>query len=114
MRWFTRDGFKGSDGVWGGDLVDTMTPAAGRDKVQHAVLGAFLFLLLSRWTTLSDPLALAGVAVVAAAWEVAEFTRYRRWQSAGAPSPWPFAADLMSWRDVVATVAGATLALAIF
>jgi hypothetical protein len=112
--WLSRDGFRGADGILGGDLVDLNTPAAGRDKVQHLVAGGLLALLLVRWTPLGPWAALVGVLLVASAWEVVELVRYRRWRravEAGAGSPWPFAADRMSWRDVVATVGGAALAV---
>lgn len=109
--WWAEDGFRGTDGVLGGDLVDAATPFASRDKIQHLVAGALLALLLARWTTLGAIPVLGAVLVLAAAWEILELIRYRHWQAAGGTGPWPFAADRMSWRDLVATVAGAVLAL---
>jgi hypothetical protein len=110
-NWWAGDGFRGADGVWGGELVDQATPFAGRDKVQHVVIGALLALLLARWATLGTIPVLGVVLILSGAWEAVELLRYRHWQAAGAPPPWPFAADRMSWRDVVAALAGALLAL---
>ena len=110
-NWWAEDGFRGADGILGGDLVDTGTPFAGRDKVQHLAAGALLALVLARWTPFGALLALGVVLAVSVAWEAVELLRYRHWQAAGARAPWPFAADRMSWRDVVAALAGALLAL---
>lgn len=112
--WWTQDGFRGRDGIWGGDLSDPETSFAARDKVQHLAAGALLALLLARWTPLGALVVLLVVLGLAAAWEAVELVRYRRWQrrrEAGWETPWPFAADKLSWRDVVATLAGAALAL---
>jgi hypothetical protein len=112
--WFAPDGFRGHDGVWGGDLVDLDTPFGARDKVQHVVAGATLMLALARWTSIGPTAGLVVVLVASVAWEALELVRYRAWLRrvlAGGTSPRPFAADLPSWRDVVATLAGAAAAL---
>jgi hypothetical protein len=106
--WWADDAFRSLAGHWGGELVDLCTPVAGRDKVQHLVLGAGAWLVL--WA-LGLPLVpraaiLVGLCVL---WELVELARLWRWRRAGAVPPWPFAADAFSWRDVVAGLAGAVL-----
>lgn len=41
MKWVTFEGFRGLDGIWGGNLVDQNMPFAMRDKVLHAVCSYF-------------------------------------------------------------------------
>ena len=106
------DGFRGSDGVLGGDLVDAATPFAARDKVQHAAGGALLQLLITRWWP-SSPIGWVWlVLVIAALWESLELVRWLAWRRRGMIDPWPMAADRASWRDIVATLAGAAAAWA--
>jgi hypothetical protein len=92
----------------GGDLVDTDGPWAGRDKVQHLVLGGLLWFVL--WGV-RIPLGPRVVLMVAAVvlWECIELARYLAWQAKGAPRPWPLVTDKFSWRDCVAGLAGAGL-----
>lgn len=105
----------------GGQLVDTDRWYAGRDKVQHFVAGMLLARLLRH--ILPWPWVFALVLLAALLWEMFEEIRYRRWRAAvrrwiserptdDAP-PLPRFADPFSWRDVVATVAGAGAAVAL-
>lgn len=108
------DAFRGRDGVLGGDLVDVATPFAMRDKVFHFLAGVLLQLLFERWApVLSHPVAWGlAVIAVALAWEILELLRWLAWRRRGA-GEWPLAADRVSWRDVVATIAGAVAAWAV-
>lgn len=101
MFW-AQDGFRGRDGVWGGDLVDTDTPVAMRDKVQHLAGGALVQLIAERWLPDWHWLALVGMAAVSI--EIVEVARYLL------RGPSAFLADKPSWRDVLVTVAGGVLA----
>lgn len=105
MRW-ADDGFRGKDGVWGGDLVDTATPFAGRDKVQHLAGMAVLFLLLVRWAGLARWQAFLVTVAVGVLWEGVEMLRKHLGR-------WGFAVDDPSWRDVVAGAVGAAIAWAV-
>lgn len=105
-RYFASDSFR-----TGGQLVDQATWYAGRDKVQHAVAG-FVIASLCRRAGLSRWLTLLVVLLAAVAWEVFELVRFIRWYRTllAWPQPrpvWPPFTDQFSWRDVVATVAGA-------
>jgi len=112
-RYFASDSFR-----TGGQLVDQATWYAGRDKVQHAVCG---FVLATAWRRagLSRWLTLLLVLVAAVAWEVAELLRYLEWERRMhamtavdmLAAPWPPFTDQFSWRDIVATMAGALLAV---
>lgn len=92
----------------GGDLVDTESWFAGRDKIQHAAIGGLLWLLL--WALGCD---LGDRALwlldLALAWEELELRRYNAWRARGGQGPWPFLADRFSWRDIVAAYGGALL-----
>ena len=103
LWWMADDSFRG-----GGDLTDTDTVFAGRDKVVHAVMGGavwFVFwgLAIDWWNR--TVLFLACVVV----WEIFELVRFIAWHRAGQNGPWPMAADRFSWRDCVAGCAGAVL-----
>jgi hypothetical protein len=92
----------------GGDLTDTDTPFAARDKVAHLVLGGVIWFALWGLRIPIGPRAMIMFALTIA-WELLELARFIRWQNAGAPAPWPLACDRFSWRDVVAGLAGALL-----
>ena len=103
MKWITWSGFRGTDGVWGGDLVDINTPFAGRDKTVHFTLGAAAWLFFQQWM---NPLAaLMMVLILAIANEIVEGIRYRYYGYTRILSDIPDAAD------VVATLAGGFVVL---
>jgi len=112
-RYFASDSFR-----TGGQLVDQATWYAGRDKVQHAVCG-FILATVCRRAGLSQRATLVVVLVAAIAWEVAELLRYLEWERRMhamtavdmLAAPWPPFTDQFSWRDIVATMAGALLAV---
>lgn len=79
----------------------------GEDKAIHFLLGMLLAVLVRHWIPAGWQLVVFAVVVVG--WEVFEFVRYRRWQARGAPQPWPWATDRLSWRDIVAGIAGGVL-----
>lgn len=101
MKW---TGLRGVDGVWGGDLVDTGTPFAGRDKLVHLVLGGYTQLLAERWTGLPWYGCLAIVLALAVLNEVVEGVRFRRYGWTRSLSDEP------DGTDVLVTVAGGVLA----
>lgn len=112
MSVFAQDSFIGGDGVLGGDLVDVGTPLAARDKIQHLVAGILLAQVLVRWAA-AGPWAVVGtVAAAALAWEIVELVRMVAWEKHGLGAP-PLVTDYFSWRDIVATLAGAGVSLAV-
>ena len=87
--------------------MDTKYPFAGRDKVQHFMIGLILAVLLHRFGSLTTLVIVLGLSIV---WEIVELVRYILWRKAVEKDPnipWPFAADQFSWRDILATVVGA-------
>jgi hypothetical protein len=99
----------------GGQLVDLSTWYAGRDKVQHVVCGLLLARVLHHLAPW--PVVFLLVFLLAVAWELFERHRYEAWVKlvrghhyVDAP-PFPKFADNFSWRDVVAGLAGALLAV---
>lgn len=102
-RWMADDTF-----TKGGDLTDTDTVFAGRDKVVHAVLGGLLWFALWGFVVpLPSRVVVMGCAVVA--WEFLELVRFALWVARGQLGPWPLACDRFSWRDILAGLAGALL-----
>lgn len=101
MKW---TGLRGADGVWGGDLVDTGTPFAGRDKVMHLVLGGYTQLLAERWTGLNAWWCLGIVVILAVLNEVIEGIRYHHYGWSRILSDEP------DGTDVLVTLAGGVLA----
>ena len=93
LRW---SGFRGRDGVLGGDLVDNNTLYAMRDKIQHLIMGALVYLLAARWF-LAPWLCVLGVAILC---EIIEGVRYARY---GYSRP---LADEPDVADIVATMLG--------
>lgn len=87
-----------SDDAWFGD-----------DKLAHTFGAYSLSLTVGLFTT---PLIGALVAVVAGvAVELVELFRYKSWQRHGGIPPWPFLADLISWKDLIVDVVGAFAAV---
>lgn len=102
MKW---TGFRGLDGVLGGDLTDSNTIVAMRDKVQHVILlGAPAQLAYERWVTTSWPWGLIFVTLIAIVVELIEQARYDRYG-------WTrMLSDQADGADIVATIAGGVLA----
>lgn len=115
----------------GGELVDLGTWYAGRDKIQHAIAG-FVLAVVCRRVGFGRLAALVVVLFLACLWGAFEDFRYRRWRAAIrvwrytaglewmarygttrplAPPSRPRFCDEFSWRDIVATLAGALVAL---
>ena len=95
-------GLRGADGVWGGDLVDAGSPFAGRDKVVHLVLGAFLYAALDA-RGLPFGWAFGIVAAFAVLNEIAEGARFARYGYSRLLSDEP------DGTDVLVTLAGGLL-----
>lgn len=108
----------------GGELVDLGMWYAGRDKMQHAVSG-FVLGAAGRRLGFGRLQALTLVLIAAIGMEMFEQLRYWRWRAAvvrwyrnktgiaalqDAP-PRPLFCDTFSWRDILATLAGALLAM---
>lgn len=107
MRWY---GWASDSFARGGTLVDTDRWYAGRDKVQHVIVFAALWLVLAP-LPIPEPLKLAIWETVSCGFEVWEWYRFDRWvQRFGAITPWPAFADRPSWRDLIANHAGLVLA----
>lgn len=86
-------------------LRDPLDRWIGEDKGVHVLAGAVLWLLVGgRWGLF------LGAAI---GWELLEAVRWMRWQVKGAPSPWPWATDKASLKDLLADVVGIGLALLI-
>jgi hypothetical protein len=82
---------------------------AGEDKFVHLLLGMLLAILVRQWIPAGWQLLMFWAVVLG--WEVFEFVRFLRWHEKGAPLPWPWATDRLSWRDVAAGGAGGLLAV---
>lgn len=81
----------------------------GDDKLSHLGWGAFIAALelvagasfLGYWR---------GLFLAALTVELVELWRYVRWERANRPYPWPILTDLLSYKDIVWTLAGGLLA----
>ena len=98
MSFFAEDTFRN-----GGDLVDTESWYAGRDKVQHIICAIFLMLLLPFSLFINALFILFGGILL----EIVEYVRYRKYGWTRQLS------DKMSWRDVVANMVGAGIGILI-
>lgn len=86
------------------------TPIEMRDKLAHFLAGATLMMLLlaiSRWTgiQLSNVLMVSILLAIFIGWEILELVRFwlNKWQ-------YGVATDYLSWRDIIADIAGAAIA----
>ena len=94
-----------------GFRIDTDRWYAGKDKVQHVIAFAGLWLFLSPFP-ISAPVALLIWEAVSVGVELVEWYRFDQWvQKFGALTPWPAFADRPSWRDLIANHAGLALAV---
>ena len=96
VNFFAKDTFKA-----GGDLVDTDKFYAGRDKVQHFILGMILFCILRLFVPLATGSLFVLVLCLGILWELFEY--YNLLHNSAT------FADRVSWRDVVADMAGAVV-----
>ena len=101
MKWTS---LRGRDGVWGGDLVDTQSVLAMRDKVSHLLLGGLVQLAYERWV--SPSFGWNALAVLLVAWlvELIEDHRYRKYGWVKSLS------DEADGSDAVVTILGGVVA----